>query len=257
MARKLYYKIVDDGRNSITDQEWDEILRLQHWYNSEFNWTAGKLGFKMYVVFPNLDRVGQDENTLWVNIHQRRVELRNQGFMDNQVILQLETEDLIHVKKGGYLDGCLASGFTRVAGNEFNAYLTCEYLLKASRIARYADIEVIDEGEFIKSGKIKYHSGKVLLPMDTISNRAYYETLIDHHHVFATVDAAKYDRFPVFKNTITHFNDLTKDEQRIILHDWNWLGFENNFDLNGDDIQGYDLNKKVVSINIENIQNTA
>ncbi|HZY10272.1 MAG TPA: hypothetical protein VFF29_03885, partial [Bacteroidota bacterium] len=153
MARKLYYKIVDDGRNRITDQEWEEILRLQHWYNSEFSWTAGKLAFKMYVVFSNQDRVEESEEGVWGDIHKRRVELRYQGLMDNQIIRQLETEGLIHVKKGGYFDGCLASGFTRVAGNEFNAYLACEYLLKASRIAQSAVIEVKDEGEFIKTGK--------------------------------------------------------------------------------------------------------
>jgi len=29
-----------------------------------------------------------------------------------------------------------------------------------------------------------------------------------------------------------------------------WLGFENNYDINGDDIQGFDLNKKVARFEI-------
>src|SRR3989442_10557590 len=36
------------------------------------------------------------------------------------IIAQLEADGLVIAKRGGYFDQCLASGFTRVAGNELD-----------------------------------------------------------------------------------------------------------------------------------------
>ena len=251
MARKLYYKILDDGKNTMSDIQWDEILRLQHWYNSEFVWTAGRLAFKMYAVFPNTDSMTANEDDLWEQIRARQVVLRNDGRSENEIIRDLAAEGLVIAKKGGYFDGCLASGFTRVAGNEFDAYLVCEFLLKASMVAPDTVIIVCDEGEFIKPRNIRIQRGRVILSQPEKSSASYYQLMVSNRHVFAIVDTAKYDHFPKYQTTIADFNDLPADEQHIILKDWNWLGFENNYDINGDDIQGFDLNKKVVSFSID------
>ena len=244
MARKLYYKIPDDGTNQIGNAEWDEVLRLQHWYNSEFFWTAGRLGFKMFAVFPNLD-IMENEERLWGHIAKRRAELRQTSLSENEIIHQLEEEGLVVARKGGYLDGCLASGFTRVGGNEFDAFLVCEFLLKASRVLPHAVISCIDEGGFIKPKSVEIHNGAVSVPMGEPSALPFGEAVVMNHHVFSIVDAAKYDQFPEYQTTISNFNELPKDEQDLIVRDWNWLGFGDNFDINGDDIQGFDLNKKV------------
>lgn len=253
MARKLYYKIIDDGRNKITDAEWEEILRLQHWYNSEFIWTAGRLAFKMFAVFPNIDQNSNDSYKIRQKIVQRRIELERQGLSDNETIHQLQTEGLIITQKGGYFDQCLASGFTRVAGNEFNAFLVCDFLLKASLVAKDAVIAIYDEGQFIKSKGVRIHRGGVKVPIRDATMVSYFTNLITNRRVFSVVDAAKYDQFPRFQTTILDFNDMTIDERLSILRDWNWLGFENNFDINGDDIQGFDLNKKVTRFELENL----
>ncbi len=34
MARRIKYWIEDNGKNFMTDDEWDEIMKLQRWYNS-------------------------------------------------------------------------------------------------------------------------------------------------------------------------------------------------------------------------------
>ncbi|MFI5253641.1 MAG: hypothetical protein ACHQQQ_14565 [Bacteroidota bacterium] len=250
MARKLYYKINQDGRNAIAADEWEEIIKLEHWYNSEFMWTAGKLAFKMYAVFPNFDHPFVNEDELWNHIITRRKELREAKHSEDEIIKTLEYENLIIAKKGGYFDGCLASGFTRVAANEWNAYLVCEFLLHASRILKNAAITVIDEGEFIKPKFVLLRSGRVLLQLVDTSKTSFYETMIANKHVFSVVDSAKYDKYPTFKTTISDFNELDINERRSIVNDWHWLGFENDFDLNGDDIQGYDLNKKVEEFTI-------
>lgn len=142
MARTIHYKILDDPHNKITDQEWEDVLKLQHWYNSEFIWTAGRLAFKMYAVFSNGEGFDGDEKKMMECITQRQRELRNRGLSENEIILQLASDSLVIAKKGGYMDNCLASGFTKVAGNEFNAYLVCEFLLKASMIAKNAEVSI-------------------------------------------------------------------------------------------------------------------
>jgi hypothetical protein len=251
MARKIYYKIIDNGVNKISEQEWESILRLQNWYNSEFIWSAGKLGFKMFAVFPDVENTQLDEVELWKKIIARRNELRSLSLTEYQVIHQLEIEGLVIAKKGGYIDGCLASGFTRVAANEFNAYLVCEFLLKASLIVKNSVITIVDEGNFIKPKKVKLSQGGLILPYPDDSQKNYFEAMIENRHVFSIVDSIKYDEFPAYQISIAGFNNKTSDEKESILHEWNWLGFDDNYDRNGDDIQGLDLNKKVMTFCLE------
>ncbi len=253
MARKLYYKVVDDGTNKITNEQWDTVLRLQHWYNSEFIWTAGRLGFRMYAVFPNVEYSLEKPDKLEIRIKKRKRELQQGGLTENESIQQLESEGLIIVQKGGYFDHCIASGFTRVAANEFNAYLVCEFLLKVSILASDATISVYDEGEFIKPKHIKLEQGNVILSSKDEATKKIYQEMVNNRHVFSVVDPAKYDHNPQFTNMVRDFIKMKLDERLTILKDWNWLGFENNFDLNGDDVQGYDLNQKVKKFIIETL----
>lgn len=245
MARKLYYKIGDSGRGRLSDDEWVSITRLQHWYNSEFIWTAGKLALKMYVIFLNAEQLQMSHVELEQIVQQRRAEYAKRGFTESEIVLQLERENLIVAKRGGYFDGCLASGFTRVAGNEFNAYLVCEFLLKISLINQDIIISVHDEGEFVKPRHVNIQGGVIRIPVHEQTRLHYYENIVEHHHVFSIVDAAKYDQYPRYISAIPHFNDMTPLERQNIVREWNWLGFESNYDINGDDIQGFNLNQKV------------
>jgi hypothetical protein len=251
MARKLYYRISDDGRNRVTEEQWQDIQRLQHWYNSEFEWTAGRLAFKMFAVFPNMEYRTFTEEEIWEEIVLRRTAYQQQGLSENDIIRKLAADGIVFAKKGGYFDGCLASGFTRVAGNEFNAYLVCEFLLKASRIASEAEIILHDEGGFVKPKDLRIKQGGVTIPITDVQRLHAYEGMITSRHVFSIVDVDKYDQFPRYQSTIADFNELPKDERQMIVRDWNWLGFDNTFDANGDDTRGYDLNQKVSSFRVE------
>ena len=250
MARTLHYKIADHPRNTVVNEEWEEVLRLQHWYNSEFVWTAGRLALKMYAVFPNWEEFGGDEKQLIERITHRQRELRKSGCSENEIILQLESDGLVTAKRGGYMDNCLASGFTKVAGNEFNAYLVCEFLLKASTIVRNAEISVYDEGKFIKTKKIKLQDGIVRIAADD-GQAELTRQLVHARRIFSIVNPRKYDEFPKFRTLVAGYNDLDEGEKMEILKDWNWLGFGENFDITGDDIQGYDLNAKVFRFTID------
>ena len=250
MARRIHYRIDERSDNRVTDQEWEQIKRLEHWYNSEFIWTAGRLAFKMYAIFPNWESFVDSGHSGWEEIWDRYRYLRNLGLLENEVVVRLEKEGLVVHKKGGYRDNCVASGFTRVAGNEFNAYLVCEFLLKCSMIARQAEIQVLDEGDFIKGKNIVFRNGFVKVPVQNPLHLRKLQEWVQNRRIFSVVDSSKYENLPEFRNVVQGFNTMEENERRRVLQDWNWLGFANNYDLDGDDCSGYDLNKKVRGMEI-------
>ncbi len=250
MGRKLYYYTADIPSNQITDGEWEEIFRLQKWYNSEFMWTCGRLAFKMYAVFPNWEYLSIDSTSYWSAVKRRARELRQILPSENEVVRALEKEKLVIVKKGGYREDSLASGFTKVAGNEFNAYLVCDFILKISMIARNCDFTLRDEGRFIKCREVVIREGKVRVRVGDKAIHDRVRELIENRRVFSVVDSTKYDDYPTFRTTVAGFGEMDQTERRAILKDWNWLGFTSTYDLEGDDLTGYDLNQKVISFEI-------
>lgn len=242
MARRIFYRIYDDGKNFVSSEEWDAIRSLQHWYNSEFFWTGGKLNLRRFVVFPNFDAVGKDLE----RVHLRFAELEKAGYSDEEIVRELETRKLIIVKHGGYEDGMLASGFTRVADNEFNAYLVLDFLIKVSKIARTAVLQVHDEGDFVKTHAVELTCGDLTVRQENV-RPVLYDQARGSRRIFAIVNPDKYDGHPDFTNRVNEFNELLPFERARVLEDWNWLGYESkaDFDFNGDDFFGFDLNRKV------------
>jgi hypothetical protein len=243
MGRRIIYRIEEREENTFSESEWNDVLRLQHWYNSEFTWTAGKIAFKRYVLFPNAEDFSDLDVSVWELIARRHQSLQQEGRSDEEIVRQLERDRLVTVKWGGYFDQSLASGFTRVADNEWNAYLVCEFLLKASTILKESTIVVSDEGKFIKTGRLSMRDGVVLLEEDNIES--VVRGFVDAGHIFSLVNPGKYDKHPAFKNIIPEFNSLKKGERRAVVRNWNWLGYEDGYDVAGDDIDGFDLNSKV------------
>jgi hypothetical protein len=251
LARKIYYWVKDCVDNIVSDEEWEEVLKIQHWYNSEFFWTAGKLDFKMFSAFPNW-KFSSDHAAKVVDIiRQRKKVLKQSGLKENQIIKVLESEGSLIVKKGGYQDGCIASGFTRMASNEYNAYLVCEFLLKVSKIVAQARIDVKDEGKFIKTHSISFQNGNIIMHQQDENNNYHTKELNERRKIFSIVNPVKYDDYSKFTNQIENYSKLKKTEKLKILHDWNWLGFEDNYDYNGDDIEGLNLNLKVNEFIVE------
>ncbi len=253
MARRIKYWIEDDKKNFLTDDEWEEIMKLQRWYNSEFVWTAGKINFKRFAVFPNWENI---ELMIWAgekepvkNIISKKFNLLlSSGMSEVEALEELEKDGLILIKRGGYIDNSIASGITRIGGNEFNAYLLCEFLLKASVIASGAEITVYDEGEFIKSGFVKMKAGEVYVYKTERVSEEKWGEMRRYKKAFSIVDPSKYANYPSLKNVIPNYNFLNKKDKLIILHDWNWLGYGNPYDFEGDDFTGFDLNKKARAI---------
>ena len=247
MGRRIIYRINDREGNQFTEKEWDEIDRLQHWYNSEFSWSTGRLAIKRYIFFPNSEGFQDLEIPIWEVIGQRHASLRLEGLSEPEIVSQLEKDNLITVKWGGYYDNCLASGFTRVADNEWNACLVCDFLLKASTLCPNARISAFDEGKFIKTGQADFKNGHVEVGKSEAFSGGDVEDLSSTRRVFSVVDPEKYNRHPAFRNMIPEFGKLKMSERKKLISNWNWLGYDGNFDGNGDDASGFDLNTKVRS----------
>jgi hypothetical protein len=251
MGRRIIYRIEENGTNRFSDEEWDQVERLQHWYNSEFSWSTGRLAFKRFVLFPNTEDFENLETPIWDVISKRHQTLREDGLNEREIVLQMEKDKLLVVKWGGYYDNCLASGFTRVADNEWNGYLACDFLLKASTLLPGAIVSVTDEGKFIKTGRVQLQNATVILPRDVLVSDKEAGELLRAGRVFAVVDAEKYNRHPSFRNIIPEFNKLKASERKKLVRNWNWLGYEGNFDADGDDQKGFDLNTKVRFFELE------
>lgn len=226
MSRRIIYKIKERPEYLVTEEEWDEIKRLQHWYNSEFSWSTGKLAFKRYILFPNTDEFSGLDTPIWEIIHERKEKLAAQGYSEHEIVGQLERDKLVIVKWGGYYDDCLASGFTRVADNEWNAFLVCDFLLKASTLLPHVMIEIQDEGHFVRTKRIWLRDAVAMIPRRARASSAW-SNAVKNKSFFACVDPKKYERHPVFRNSIPGFNDLEISERRAVVRNWNWLGFDN------------------------------
>lgn len=251
MSRRVIYRIEDRRGNSFTEEEWSAVERLQHWYNSEFSWSTGRINFKRFVLFPNTEDFNDLSVSIWDLIAQRHQHLREAGLKEPDIIAKLESEKLLIVKWGGYYDDCLASGFTRVADNEWNAFLVCDFLLKASTLVPRCLITVNDEGRFIKTGQVAMRDAAVILRQHADGPKPLLEEACTSKRVFSVVDAAKYAHHPSFRNVVPEFARLKTMEKREIVRNWNWLGYDGRYDSDGDDAKGYDLNSKVRQFTFE------
>lgn len=251
MARRIFYQVVDDGENFISGEEWEEIHSLQRWYNLEFFWTGGKLNFKRYIIFPNYEMVGAAPG----KVREEFSKLEKTGLSEEEIVNKLESRGLIIVKRGGYEDGMIGSGFTRVADNEFNAFLVLDFLIKASRIAPTATFEVFDEGNVVKTHSVNLKNGGAFVDENRIPSEIIGE-IKANHRAFAIVNPDKYNGHPEFTNRVNDFSELQPDERAKVIENWNWLGHESkvNFDFNGDDFFGFDLNQKLSFFHIDKEQ---
>ncbi len=250
MARRLLCFVAANETNYVSDEEWEEILKLQHWYSSEFFWTAGKPALKMFAVFPNLDHPLADENELMEYISKRWHDLRSTGMTENAIIRKLHNEKLILIKEGGYHDGCLLSGSVRVANNEWNAYLFTEFILKASIIAKRAAFELHDEGEFIQWRPVMIQNGTVHINVKSRQQYRRAEQIVGENELFALIDPHEFDDHPDYRTQVYGFRRMERQEKRDLLKYWNWHGYDSDVHHPEKREMIYDLNKKVREIRI-------
>lgn len=245
MGRRILYRIPASDAHAVSEEQWDEVLRLQRWYNTEFFWSSGRLVFRRYVLFVNAEEFSDLEWSPQEIVESRKAFLREGGLNELDIVRQLERDGLVSVRWGGYQDHSYASGFTRVANNEWNAYLVCDFLLKVSLAVPGAAIVVMDEGQFIRTGTVQFRNGSVEVPLKTPGASEAASQAIQSGRVFAVVDPVRYADHKVAKNVIPQFSKREREERRKLVQDWNWLGFGNRGSEIEEPKAGLDLNAKV------------
>jgi len=253
MARRIHCYVTGNSENSISDKQWEQIRKLQHWYSSEFFWTAGKPALKMFAVFPNLEHPLADEDALIEFITRRWQELRRIGKTENEILRTMRDEKLVLLKDGGYHEDCILSGSVRVADNEWNAYLFTEFILKASMLAPSATFEVHDEGEFIRWRPVYFRQGNVSLYTRSKQQYRRIEQIVEKNELFALIDPREYDGHPKYRTHVAGFRRMETEEKRDVLKHWNWHGYDSIIKHSGSHDMLYDLHVKVKEIRISGI----
>ena len=245
MGRRIFYSIPASDASQVSEAGWQEVQRLQHWYNSEFSWSSGRLVFRRYVLFVNAEEFSDLDWSPAEILEKRKAFLKDQGMDELAMVSQLEKDGLVTVKWGGYQDACYASGFTRVADNEWNAYLVCDFLLRMSLAVPGAKIVARDEGRFISSGTVWFRGGTVEVPVVKGTEASRVVERAEARKVFALVNPDQYKHHQPFRNTIPQFLERDADERQKLVRDWNWLGFGNAKITEVVPQSGLDLNSKV------------
>ena len=251
MPRALRYYIEDSADNTIPNTAWPEIVRLQHWYNSEFIWSCDKIGLKRYMLFPNYDRI-PDMPYHTAKYHFRKRLLQKKIELQDEIgaVRAMEEEGLFTVRWGGVRDDSIASGITHVADNEFNAYLLCEFLLKCSTIASEATFVAEDEGRFILTRRAAFRNGEIQIRREDVYPRE--ESIpLDVPQVFSVVNASKYDDHPRFAQNVEDFDDMDEETITETVHEYGVLGFAQNYETAWGDAEGLNLQlraRKVVVV---------
>ncbi len=242
MPRALRYYIADNPDNAITNEQWAQIARVQHWYNSEFIWSCDRIGLKRYILFPNYAKLPEMPYAT-ARFHFRKRLLAKKIELQDEIaaVQQMVDEGYFDVRWGGVRDESIASGISHVADNEFNAYMVCEFLLRCSTIATDATFEVEDEGRFVLPGHAMFRNGAVLVHRQ----RLYKDAVeLDPPQVFAVVNASKYDEHPPFNQQIEDFGELSEEEVAEEVSRAGTLGFSENFDSAWGDAEGLNLQNR-------------
>ncbi|MBU2464686.1 MAG: hypothetical protein KKG02_10780 [Candidatus Edwardsbacteria bacterium] len=151
MGRTLHYDVV----GKITDDEWDKIDDLQDEYNIKNRWTCEHLSLTRipywYPRWPNwfkdskLDK-GVTADKAW-NIVYSHLEGLN-GVNLEKKVMELVNGRLLALGNARK-EGIAASGFTKVADNEWNAKLVTDFFIEVSKISRGSAVKLHDEGDYI------------------------------------------------------------------------------------------------------------
>lgn len=250
MPRALRYFVDDAADNSISNDEWKQIAQLQHWYNSEFIWSCDRLSIKRFIIFANYEAI-PDMPYRTAKYHFRKRFLARKIELQDEIaaVKAMEDEGLFSVRWGGVRDNSIASGITRIADNEFNAYLLCEFLLKSSTIARGATFHVEDEGRFVLPGRAMFRDGVIMVLRDDLYPNGG-DIPLDIPQIFAVVNPAKYDEHPSFEQSVEDFDDLDDEAINAKSQEFGVLGFAPNYDSAWGDNEGLNLQQRARKVEL-------
>lgn len=247
MPRALRYHIEDAHNGAIDKDAWKDIMRLQHWYNSEFFWSCDKISLKRYLLFPNYERMpDMPYRVAKFHFRKRLVQKRIELGDEIAAVRAMVEEGFFHVRWGGVRDNAFASGISHVAGNEFNALLLCEFLLKCSYMVPDTTLVVEDEGHFIRCKRVSFLNGQILVAKEDLAGAEPLDT-VDAIQVFTVVNPEKYDDYPPFVERIDDLSELDMTEDNIS-DKFGSFGFDASFETQWGDGDGVNLQQRAKAV---------
>jgi hypothetical protein len=158
MGRTIHYnfKLSKD----LDQKRVEKLIAITDEYNEKYTWTCENVGFSNFGFYPNWDYFRKSTTTaalgtneIWkiIDAAYKSNEKYKMSHLDN--IMNLRMKRLIRFHQMdivGNPDLKEFRGFTKVAGNEWNALLTLAWLVEVSKLIPEAMIAVYDEGEFLK-----------------------------------------------------------------------------------------------------------
>ena len=165
MGRTLHYEMRPNHKVVVTEQDWDKIRSLTDTFYSKFKWTCECVGFDSLNFYPRWKRCFVDSKLPsdlkgWEFVCAERDKLRANGMSQLEITKELHRRKLISYYTDDNRENLqVAKGFTKVTGNEFNAFLVVAWLTEISRILPHHEFLIHDEGKFllldiiIKNGK--------------------------------------------------------------------------------------------------------
>jgi len=156
MGRTLHYELRRNPAITLTDKDWNRIEKLTDFFNKTFKFTCENIGFNTLGFYPRWhkffkDSKLHDDKSGWDIVNSSYKNLQAKGHTRLQILRALHKHKLIaYYKDDDRLNLQVARGFTKVAGNEWNALLVTVWLTEVSKILTDNEFELHDEGEFLK-----------------------------------------------------------------------------------------------------------
>lgn len=173
MGRTIHYKI--PKINPISVKDFKAMEEVQEEYRQRFTWTCESLYLEKCSWYPRWPDWYAD-SALPKGKSVDEIYEYLQGLMNNGYSLsRLNREKYIWIENGGYLGkNYSASGFTKVRGDEWNAWLVLRFLTWLSSSYPSLQIKVVDEGDFILVGDIILQGGKPEVDHAEVERRIEY-----------------------------------------------------------------------------------
>ncbi len=155
MGRTLFYKLHRNPAIKVTDGDWERIDKLTTCFRTKFRWSCETVGFYTLDFHPRWrewfpdSRLPSDQKG-WEFVNAAYEELKQKGLSRLKIIRRLHRQKLIDYDGANGLDLQSALGSTKVAGNEYNAFLVAVWLAEVSKLLPHHKFELRDEGRFLK-----------------------------------------------------------------------------------------------------------
>ncbi|MEW6202561.1 MAG: hypothetical protein AB1546_11325 [bacterium] len=164
MGRTLHYKVLNT--EEISEEEKEVMYEVSMKYNSgdyEDVWTCESFYLDPWAFHPNWEKVGDLGGKEFINRRYR--ELERSALFRGEILNKMHNEGLILFTKDTIYNGKVA-GFTKVGGNEYNAFLVYEALIEISKNTK-SEISLCDEGAFLYA-PVLIRGGKAKIDVESV-----------------------------------------------------------------------------------------